>query len=82
MYRDPDRFVEEKSATCYTCRRDYATELNVAFAKDPDKMTYIQYLMGHKIEGQRFKRNDLTDEYYLHKMKELLEKSHRVNGFL
>lgn len=81
MYRDPDRFVEEKSATCYTCRRDYATELNVAFAKDPDKMTYIQYLMGHKIEDQRFKRNDLTDEYYLHKMKELLEQSHRVNGF-
>ena len=37
--------------------------------------------MGHKIDDPRFKRNDLTDEYYLHETKELLERSHRVNSF-
>ena len=82
MYRDEDRYIEEKSATCYTCRRDFATELSIAFASHLDRMTYIQYLMGHKIEDQRFKRNDLTDEYYLHQMKEMLEASHRVNKLL
>ena len=81
MFRDPERFVEERSATCYTCRRDYASELSEAFYGLPDQMTYIQYLMGHKIEDLRFKRNDLTDEYYLHDMKRLLEASHRVNQF-
>ena len=76
---DKELFAEEKSATSYTCRRDFATELDKAFIGEADHLTYLQYFMGHEIENKRFRRNDLTDEYYLHVMKELLEKSHRVN---
>ena len=82
MYLYPDRYAEEKSATCYTCRRDFDTALSVAFKSHKNKMTYIQYIMGHKIEDRRFKRNDLTDELYLHEIKTLLEASHRVNKLL
>lgn len=81
MFRDPERFDEEKSATCYTCRRDFATELSIALYGHKHEMVYQQYNMGHKIDDPRFKRNDLTDEYYLHETKVLLEKSHRVNSF-
>lgn len=81
MFRDPERFDEEKSATCYTCRRDFATELSIALHGHKHEMVYQQYNMGHKIDDSRFKRNDLTDEYYLHETKALLEKSHRVNSF-
>lgn len=79
MFRDPEMFAEEKSATCYTCRRDFATELSIAFRDDPNGLVLLQYYIGHLIEDKRFKRNDLTDEFYLHQMKQLLEKSHRVN---
>ena len=82
MYRDPERFVEEKSATCYTCRRDFATELSIAFFSRKDSMSYIQYIMGHKIEDSSIKRNDFTDEDYLHEIKEVLEASHRINQFM
>ena len=76
---DDDLYTEDRSATSYTCRRDYATELDTAFIVEKDHMTYLQYMMGHEIENKRFRRNDLSDEYYLHIMKGLLEKSHRVN---
>lgn len=76
---DHDIYTEDISATSYTCRRDYATELDTAFIDEHDHMTYLQYCMGHEIENKRFRRNDLTDEYYLHIIKVLLEKSHRVN---
>lgn len=79
MFRDPLLYVEDKDPTCYTCRRDYATELSIAFDGHPDGLSYIQYLMGHSIEDKRYRRNDFTDEYYLHEMKLLIEQSHRIN---
>ena len=42
---------EDRSATSYTCRRDYATELDTAFIVEKDHMTYLQYMMGHEIES-------------------------------
>ena len=79
MLRDSEALAGERSPTCYACRRDMATELSIAFEKSPNAASYQQYFMGHKIEDRRFKRNDFTDEFYLHDMKKLLEKSHKVN---
>ena len=79
MFRDSEIYAGDRSPTCYTCRRDMATELSIAFKESPNAASYQQYFMGHKIEDRRFKRNDFTDEFYLHDMKKLLEKSHRVN---
>ncbi len=79
MFRDSELFAEEKDPTCYTCRRDCATELSIAFEEERYGLAYLQYYIGHQIEDKRFRRNDFTDEYYLHKMKKLIEKSHRVN---
>ena len=79
MFRDPNMYIEEKDPTCYTCRRDYATELSIAFSNHPDSMSFVQYLMGHQIENRLFRRNDFTDEYYLHTMKQMIEESHRIN---
>ena len=72
-------YTDDKSATSYTCRRDYATELDNAFICDRLHSVFLQYSMGHEIRDKRYRRNDLTDEFYLHAMKRLLEKSHRVN---
>lgn len=79
MYREKKIYTDEKAPTCYTCRRDMATELSTAFHQNKNRDSFQQYYMGHKIQDNRFKRNDFTDEYYIHEMKELLEHSHKVN---
>ena len=62
--------TEEKDATTYLLRRNYATHLyTLGFP-----LEWRQYLMGHLIEDEILKRWDFNDEEYLFKMAKLLER--------
>lgn len=70
-----DDVVNEKDATAYLLRRNYATHLQILGLS----IAEIQYLIGHDVEDAYESRNDFVDDERLHEMAEKLRQRPLLN---
>ncbi len=70
-----DDVVNEKDATAYLLRRNYATHLQILGLS----IAEIQYLIGHDVEDAYESRNEFVDDERLHKMAEKLKQRPLLN---
>ena len=69
------QIVNEKDATAYLLRRNYATHLSILGLS----VAEIQYLIGHDVEDAYEVRNEFVDDDRLHQMAEKLRKRPLLN---
>ncbi len=67
--------VNEKDATAYLLRRNYATHLQILGLS----IAEIQYLIGHDVEDAYESRNEFVDEARIHKMAKSLNQRPLLN---
>lgn len=70
-----DDVVNEKDATAYLLRRNYATHLQILGFN----IAEIQYLIGHDVEDAYESRNEFVDESRIHKMAKKLSQRPLLN---